>query len=136
MSATVDKFCDDLRDRFNGVEKRLQTAKKNVQSLADEGEKALRQKCDELHRKAQAEKDRIERLQGSLKSKAQQKVAETKEIVSEWKAKNETRQLNARADRAEAYAADAIEFAVAAIGEAEEAILDAVVSRMDADEGK
>ena len=136
MSATVDKFCDNLRDRLNSVEKRLQTAKRNVQSLANEGENALRQKCDDLHRKAQTEKDRFERLQASLKTKAQQKVAETKEVVSEWKAKNETRMLNARADLAEAYAADAIEFAVAAIGEAEEAILDAVVSRMDADEAK
>ena len=84
----------------------------------------------------QTEKDRFDRLQASLKSKARQKVAETKEVVTEWKAKNETRMLNARADLAEAYAADAIEFAVASIGEAEEAILDAVVSRMDADEAK
>jgi hypothetical protein len=136
MSATVDKFCDNLRDSLNSVEKRLQAAKRNVQSLADDGEKTLRQKCDDMHRKARTEKDRVERLQASLKTKAQQKVAETKEVVSQWIAKNETRMLNARADLAEAYAADAIEFAVAAIGEAEEAILDAVVSRMDADEAK
>ena len=51
MSATVDKFCDNLRDRLNSVEKRLQTAKRNMQSLANEGENALRQKCDDLHRK-------------------------------------------------------------------------------------
>ena len=134
MSATVETFCDTLRDRLNSVEKRIQTAKRNVQSLADEGEKAVRQKCDELQRKAQAEKNRIERLRGSLNSKAQQKIAETKEVVNGWKAKNETRMLNARADRAEAYAADAIEFSLAAIDEAEGAILDAVVARMDADE--
>jgi hypothetical protein len=136
MSATVDKFCDNLRNGLNSVEKRLQAAKKNVQSLADEGEKTLRRKCDDLHWKAQAEKDRVERLQASLKTKALQKVAETKEVVSQWKAKNETRMLNARADLAEAYAADAIEFAVAAIDEAEGAILDAVVARIDSDEAK
>lgn len=134
MSAKVDTFCDDLRDRLNNVDTRLQAAKTNVQALAGKAEKTLRQTCDELHRKSQAEKERIERLRGSLKTKAQQKLAETKEIVSEWKARNETRKLNARADRAEAYAADAIEFAVAAVGEAEEAIVDAVVARVDADE--
>lgn len=136
MSATVDKFCDNLRDRLTSLEKRLQTAKRNLQSLADEGETALRQKCDDLHRKAQPARGQVERLQASLKTKAQQKVAETKAVVSQWKARNETRMLNARADLAEAYAADAIEFAVAAIGEAEAAILDAVVARMDADEAK
>jgi len=134
MSAKVDKFCDDLRDRLNTVESRLHAAKTNVQALAGQAEETLRQQCDELHRKAQAEKDRIERLRGSLTAKAQQKLAETTEIVREWKAKNETRKLNARADRAQVYAADAIEFAVAAIDEAEKAILDAIVARMDADE--
>ena len=48
MSATVDKFCDDLRNGLNSVEKRLQAAKRNVQSLADDGEKTLRRKCDDL----------------------------------------------------------------------------------------
>lgn len=134
MSATVDKFCNDLRDRLNDVESRVQTAKASLQALAGQADKTLRQRCDELNRKARAKRDHIERLRESLKTKAQQKLAETKEIVSQWKAKNETRKLNARADRAEAYAADAIEFAVAAIDEAEQAILDAVVARMDADE--
>ncbi len=50
-----------------------------------------------------------------------------------WQAKQETQKLKARADRAEAYAADAITYAVAAIDRAEEAILGAVVARMDAD---
>ena len=44
------------------------------------------------------------------------------------------RKLNARADRAEARAADAIDLAAAAICEAEEAILEAALARMDADE--
>jgi len=60
-------------------------------------------------------------------------MAGTKEAVSDWKAKRETRKLNARADRAETYAADAIDYAMTSIDEAEEAILDAVVARVDAD---
>ena len=40
--------------------------------------------------------------------------------MSEWKARRETRKLNARTDRAETYAADAIDFAVASIDEAAE----------------
>jgi hypothetical protein len=56
--------------------------------------------------------------------------------VNAWKAKRETRQLKARADRAEAHAADAVDFALATIDEAEEAILDAVVARIDADKAE
>jgi hypothetical protein len=47
-------------------------------------------------------------------------------------AKRETRKLNARADRAETYAADAVDDAAARIDEAEEAILYAAVARLDA----
>jgi hypothetical protein len=60
-------------------------------------------------------------------------MKETKEAVSEWKAKRDARKLTARADHAEAYAADAIDFAAFAIDEADEAILDAIVARIDAD---
>lgn len=63
-------------------------------------------------------------------------IAETKEVVNEWKAKQETRKLKARADRAEAYAADAIYNVMASIDEAEESILDAMVARNDANEAK
>jgi hypothetical protein len=59
-------------------------------------------------------------------------MAETKEAVASWKEKHEVAKLSARADRAERYAADAVDSAAAALDEAEEAILDALVARIDA----
>jgi chromosome segregation ATPase len=133
MSAKVDQFCDNLRDRFDGVEGRIQSVKTNVQALPGQADKTMREKLDEAHRKVQSQKDRIDQTRANLKARAEQKMAETKDKISEWKAKRETRKLNSRADRAEAYAADAIDYAMANIDEAEEAILDAVVARVDAD---
>ena len=72
-------------------------------------------------------------IRSNIKARAEEKMHETKEAVSEWKTKREIRKLNARADRDEAYAADATDFAVASIAEAELAVLDAVVARLDAD---
>jgi hypothetical protein len=83
--------------------------------------------------KRQAQQQRIKEAQDQLKTYAQQKVAETREAVSEWKAKHEVRKLNARAERAEEYAACALVVAAAGIDEAEEAILDAALARMEAD---
>jgi len=133
MSAKVDQFCDQLRDRLSTIEGRLQSVKTNMKALPEQAEKALRDKLAEARTKVQAQKERVEQTRANLKARGQQKVAETKEAVSEWKAKGETRILNARADRAEAYAADALDYAVASIDGAEEAILDAVVARIDAD---
>ncbi len=133
MSAKVDEFCDRLRDRLDAVEGRLHSVKTNIQALPEQTEDALRDKLDEVRARLQGQKEHIDQTRANLKAWAQQKAAETKEAVSEWKAKREARQLNARADRAEAYAADAIDFAAAGIDEAEEAILDAAVARFDAD---
>jgi hypothetical protein len=57
-------------------------------------------------------------------------MAETTAAVSEWKAKGETRKVTGRAGGAETDAADAIDHAVASMGEVEEAILDAAVAQM------
>jgi hypothetical protein len=136
MNAKVDQFTDKLRDRLNTIESRLESAKADMQSLANQGEQALRLKLDEARAKIHAQKERVDQARANLTAWGQQKLAETTEAVSQWKAKRETRKLNARADRAEAYAADAIEYAVASIDEAAAAILDAVVTRLDADAAK
>ena len=133
MSAKVDQFCDNLRDRLNAAEKRIESVKSNVQAFPKQAENALNKKLDDIRNKVQAQKERVERTRANLKARADQKIAETKAAVNEWKEKREIRKLNARADRAEVYAADAIDLAVAFVDEAEEAILDAVVARMDAE---
>ena len=136
MNAKVNQFCDGLRNRFHAVEERLAAVKTNMQAVAKEGDKALHEKLDAARRQLQAQKERVEKTQEKLKAGFRQKMTETKEAVNEWKAKREVQKLNVRADRAEAYAADAIDFALATINEAEEAMLDAVVARMDADATK
>jgi chromosome segregation ATPase len=133
MSAKVDQFCNELRDRLNTIEGRLQSVKTNMKSLPAQAEKALRDKLEEARSKVQAEKARIDKTRASIEARVQQKVAETREAVSEWKAKHETKKLNARADQAATYAADALDNAAASIDEAEEAILYAAVARLDAD---
>jgi len=133
MSEKVDKFCDKLRDRLNAIEGRVQSVKADIQTLPAKAEKALRDKIDAARTKLQVQKERVEKARVDLKVWADQKLAETKEAISEWKAKHEVRKLNARAERAEAYAEAAMVLALFSIDEAEEAVLDAVAARKDAD---
>jgi ElaB/YqjD/DUF883 family membrane-anchored ribosome-binding protein len=133
MSTQVDQFCDGLRDRLNAIDERLQRFKADVQDMPAGAEKVLRDKLHEAQARLQAQRHRIEETRANLKARLQQRHAETQEAVREWKSKMETRKLQARADWAEAYAADAIANALASIDEAEEAFLNALVARMDAD---
>ena len=133
MSAKVDKFCDDLRERLNAIEARVESAKASVQALPGKAEQAVRDKVYEVRAKVQSQKDRVEKARADLKAWAEQKKAETEATVREWKTRHEAKRLNARADRAEAYAQAAVVVALAMVDEAEEAIFEAVGARMDAD---
>ena len=110
MSAQVDQFCDKLRDRLDTLEVRVQSAKSGIRNLPERGEDAVRAKFEESRNDLQARKERFEQSAANMKARAQQRVAATKEEISQWKAQREVRKLNARADRAEDYAADAIDF--------------------------
>ena len=133
MSAEVDQFCDNLRDRLNRVEARMKTAKTNIQSLPGQAEEAVRKRLGELHRKLLAHKWPIDKARANLEARARQKLTETREEIDQWKTNCETQKLNDRADRAEADAMYALEFAEFAIDEAEEAVFDAVLARIDAE---
>jgi len=133
MSAKVDKFCDSLRDKLNAMEARIESAKANVQALPGKADNAVQDKVDEARTKVQAQKERIEKTRADLKAWAEQKKAETQTTIREWKAKREAKKLNARADQAESNAEATLAVAMASIDEAEEAILDAVAARLDAD---
>lgn len=132
MSARVDQFCDALRDRLNSMETRVEAFKSRVRAIPEKAEAELRKAQDEAHLRVEAGKKRVEQLRTKLRAGADQKLAETKQTIRDWKAKGESKRLIARADFAEAYAADAVEFAVMALDEAEGAVLDAALARMDA----
>jgi hypothetical protein len=132
-NAKADQFHDDLRHRLDAAEGRLKSLKADLQAMRERTEKSVHEKLEEARRKLRGQKEHIAWTEATLKARALDKLTETDDTVREWKAKREVHKLNARADRAEAYAAAAIDHAVAAIDEAEEAILDAAVARLDAD---
>jgi type I site-specific restriction endonuclease len=133
MSAEVDQFCDKLRDRLNAIEGRLRALATDMQGFPAQAEKTLRDKLEEARTKLEAQKDRIEQTRAQFKARIHQMMTETNHAIDEWKAKGEARRLIARADLAEAHAVDAIALALASFDEAEEAILEAIVARKDAD---
>jgi hypothetical protein len=133
MSERVDKFCLGLWDRLTAIEARVESVKADIQALPGKAQKAVQDKVNEARTKIQAQKARVEKVRADLKAWAEQKKAETEAMVREWKVKREAHKLNARADRAEAYAEAAAVVALACIDEAEEAMLQAALARMDAD---
>ena len=92
------------------------------------------QQAEKLRANLDADRASIEAAKTRMKDWAAGKKATFDEKVVQWKAQRTQEQLKRRADAAEGYASDAFAVAVAAVDEAYEAAIEAIIARGDADE--
>ncbi|MEE3716759.1 hypothetical protein V2H45_08375 [Tumidithrix elongata RA019] len=133
MSEKIDSFANIFRGKLNDIDDRLSSVKATIESAAEETQSTIESKLNEVKAKLEKKKDEFATYRTKLAELAAEKQAEVKSKVEEWKTKQEFEELNRRADRAEHYAASGIIVAMATIDEAEEAILEAIAARLDAD---
>lgn len=133
MSERIDQFCDDLRNRLNGIDQHLSQMKDKLDAARKDNEAAIRDKIEEAQRGLEQKRKEHEEARADFKARFDAKKAEVKGKIDEWKRNRETERLVDRADDAEAYAVSAIQVARAAIFEAEVATLEAVGARLDAE---
>ena len=108
MSERVDKFCHSLQTNLNDLEAHMTSLKTKVQSAPKQAEEAVHKQLDQLQRKVESQKQAVAKAKTSVQNWIDQKTAEAKGTINDWKAKRETKKLVHRADRAEEYAAAAI----------------------------
>ena len=111
----------------------MTSLKTKLQAAPAQAEEELHKQFDQLQRKVESQKQAVAKAKTSVQNWIDQKKVEAKSTINDWKAKRETKKLTNRADRAEEYAAAAILVAAATFDEAEQAILEAVSARRDAD---
>jgi tellurite resistance protein len=80
-----------------------------------------------------SKKQEFDAARAKLKTQFEKKEAEIKSNVEAWKANREVEKLAHRAERSEDYAATAIVVAMAAMDEVEQATLEAIAARPDAE---
>jgi tellurite resistance protein len=128
MSERLDKFCHSLQTNLNDLEARMTSLKTKLQSAPRQAEEAVHKQLDQLQQKVNSQKQAVAKAKTSVLNWIEQKKAEAKGTIDEW-----TKKLVHRADRAEEYAAAAIVVAAATLDEAEQAVLEAVSARREAD---
>ncbi len=133
MSDRVNKFCTSLQGKLNDLEDRLKSLKASLQSAPKQAEDALHEQLNQAQHKVESQKQTVAKARTSVRDWADQKKAEAKATIDSWKAGHEAKKLAHRADRAEEYAVAAILVALSSIDEAEQAVLEAIASRLDAD---
>ena len=134
MTERVDQFTNNLRDRLNTAEARLEQVKVSVGSAKTETRANIEGKIAEAKAAAGAQKSALEDAQARMKDDFEEKKAATEEHVAKWKQERHVKKLERRAQFAEDDAVWAILVAADAIDSANLYALDAIVARMDADE--
>ncbi len=130
---TTDELKQKLQQHVDTARRRLDELKQGIASLGEEDREALQEKSEEIHKKVEAQKERARQLRADLESWERERVSHTKEAVTSWRQRREIRKLQSRADRAEDYAVSTIVIAAMDADEAEEAVLDAISARLDAE---
>jgi hypothetical protein len=109
-------------------------AKADLEAEVKNARASAQAQADRLHESADANRARISAWWHDVQRSWNQHMAALKEDMTDRKAEHDLDRANKRAENAESDAAFAIAYASAAIEEAEYAVLDASLARMEADE--
>jgi hypothetical protein len=133
MGERINDFCASLQDALLDIEARLHRLRATIKSAPKQGQNALQKQRDHIQQKLALQRQALADARENVRSWLDQQQAEATELVGQCKADYDARRLARRADRAEEYAASAILVAAASIDEAEQAVLEAISARLEAE---
>jgi hypothetical protein len=133
MNEKIDGFCKELRTKLDGVEKRIKDLNAGAKQATEKAKVEAKAQLAALENRAKDQRAKVQAAEAKAKTWLDEKKTATSEKIAAWKAQHEVRKLAAHADGAEDYAVASTQLAAAAVDEAERAVVDAVVARMDAD---
>jgi len=131
---TTNGLKQKLSDHIDAAKTKLDALKNELAGMHEEDMQALQAHQAQIRQRLDQQKDRARQMQADMASWKQEKVAHTKDKISSWRQQREIDKLEARAERAEAYAVDMVTVAAFDFDEAEQAVLDAVAARYDAEQ--
>jgi len=111
---------------------RLQQLKASAKAGSEKARQNLHSQAEKLRANLDADRASIEAAKIRMKDWAAGKKATFDE--TQWKAQRKQEQLKRRAEAADEYASDAVAVAVAAVDDAYEAAIEAIIARGNADE--
>jgi hypothetical protein len=141
VSEDLSKLSDELRRlsaRADEAEKHVAAArektKADIEADRDAARAAGEQQAQELREKADEGRDRISTWWSDVQRSWDEGVTRIRADIDSRKGEHDLHKAQHRADRAEEEARFAIDFAYSAVVEAEYAVLDAALTRMEADD--
>jgi hypothetical protein len=132
--STADSLKQRLSQHIDAAKTKLDAMKKDLMGMHEEDMQALQEHRDEIQKRLAEQKERASKMKTDIANWNKEKVAHTQEAIGSWRKQREIDKLLNRAERAEDYAIDMVTTAAYDFDEAEQAILEAVAARLDANQ--
>jgi hypothetical protein len=130
--ATFDQLTEAVKQAEAEIRSSASRNRDQLQARVEQARTGAEQRASQIQTKAtQARGDAAAGWQ-SMKEKWQAHVSDLHDKAAGKKAELDQKKMARRADAADDYADDAVSFAIAAVQEAEYAVLDAALARADA----
>src|SRR5262245_17908018 len=129
---TAENLKKKLSEHIDAAKTKLEAMKKDLVGMHEEDMQALQERKDLVRQRLEQQKERARKMQEGIASWKKEKVAHTQEAIGSWRKQREIDKLESRAERAEDYAIDMVTTAAYDFDEAEQAVLDALTARFDA----
>jgi hypothetical protein len=133
VATHADELKQKLAQQIDAARNRLESLKRDIVSLREQDVELLREKRDELRARIDRQQDRVRRAQEDIAAWKAEKIAHTQEAIASWRQGRELQKLQNRAERAEDYALRMVSLAAIDFEEAEQAILEAMAARYEAE---
>src|SRR5262245_12452363 len=132
-ATTTRELKQKLQHHLDLARQKIDELQHELDAARSDTVEALQQKSDELRKRVQAQKERAQEVRANLDDWRREQASQSREAVASWRQRREIHKLESRADRAEDYAINAVIVAVMDMDAANEAVLDALHARLDAD---
>jgi len=132
-ATTTEELKQKLALQIESARNRLDELQNDLENLRAEDHEGLRQKGEDIRRRVADGKERARQLRVDISNWEKEKTAHTREAIATWRQRRELRKLQNRAERAADYAVRAVLIAAVDFEEAEQAVVDALIARFDAE---
>jgi chromosome segregation ATPase len=136
MTAEADRTTEGLKQRLaekiDAARAKLDGLKDDIIGMHEEDMQAFEQRRQEFKNRLDEQNAQARQMQADIASWKDEKVAHTQDAITTWRERREIAKLESRAERAADYAVDMVDVAAYDFEVAEQALLDAVAARYDA----
>jgi flagellar biosynthesis chaperone FliJ len=132
MREQISKFADEVHDQFDSLQARLKRLKSTIMVESTDTRQALRAHLESLDDRIAKQSKKVKHAAEEVEDKVEDWADEHLETVNIWRKARQYDKLQARAEKAEAYAKARMEMATRAFEKAERAAVQAALARAEA----